>query len=395
MNNSSTELHTLNKASNVRPIKILHVVGYMHRGGIETWLMHVLRNIDRNLFQIDFMVHRPESYEYNEEIRSLGCRIIISPQIDWKKWWNYGTNFQRILEKYGPYDVVHSHVDLASGNIVRLAKNAGVPVRIVHAHNVKSPHATAKWKNRLLGAWLKLSIDRYATVGLACSCDAAVNMFGSRWKADRRWQILYYGLDLTPFQKKVEPTKVRAELDIPADAFVIGHVGRFAPQKNHRFLIEIAAEIAKQEPKMRLLLVGNGLLRPEIENRVVQLGLTNRVVFAGTRSDVHRLMLSAMDLFLFPSYYEGLGLVLIEAQAAGLPCVFSDIVPKEADVVLPLIERLSLSQSASEWAQAILAQKKARSSIKHSEALSILRNHSPFNIEHSVKNLTNVYSNSI
>jgi glycosyltransferase involved in cell wall biosynthesis len=394
VNNSLTHLHPINKTSKVRPIKILHVVSHMHQGGIETWLMHILRNIDRDLFQIDFMVHFPEAYEYNDEIHSLGCRIIVSPHINWKRWWTYGVNFQQILREYGPYDVVHSHIDLASGNIVRLAKYAGVPVRIAHSHNDKSQlRAKAGWKDRFLGTLLKFWIAHYATIGLACSRDAAADMFGWRWQSDRRWQILYYGLDLTPFQAKVEPAQVRAELGIPQDAFVIGHVGRFAPQKNHQFLVKIAAEIAKQEPKMRLLLVGTGSLRSEIEDKLAQLGLTDKVIFAGTRSDVPRLMLGAMDVFLFPSLHEGLGLVLIEAQAAGLPCILSNAIPEEADLVQPLMNRLSLSQPASEWAEVTLGQQKANLPIKQSEALLILQKDSSFGIEKCTKNLTDIYSN--
>ena len=220
-------------------------------------------------------------------------------------------------------------------------------------------------------------------------------MFGSRWKSDHRWQVLYYGLDLTPFQEQVNSTSVRAELGIPQDAFVIGHVGRFALQKNHQFLIDIMAEIAQREPNMRLLLIGTGSLRPEMEERLAQLGLTDKVIFAGTRPDVPRLMLGAMDVFLFPSLYEGLGLVLIEAQAAGLPCVFSDVVPKEADVIKPLINRLSLSQSASEWAEVVLAQRNTDLPIQQSEALSILQCDSPFSIQKCVENLTDIYSEQL
>lgn len=391
MNSFSTNLQT-NKVPKVSPIKILHIIGRMQRAGIETWLMHVLRNIDRNLFQFDFMVHTSESSDYDEEIRSFGSRIIVSPQINWKKWWTYGTNFQQILQQYGPYDIVHSHVDYASGNVVRLAKNAGIPVRIAHSHNdISQLKVKTGWKQHFLESWLKSCVSRYATIGLACSHQAAADMFGSCWQSDCRWQVLHYGLDLIPFHKKVKSTEVRAELGIPEDAFVIGHVGRFALQKNHQFLIEIAAEIAKREHKMYLLLIGSGSLRPEIEERVAQLCLTDKVIFAGTRSDVPRLMLGAMDVFLFPSIHEGLGLVLIEAQAAGLPCVLSDVVPEEADVVEPLINRLSLSRSASEWAEMVLARKKVNLPIKQTEALSILQEDSPFNIETSAKNLTDIY----
>jgi glycosyltransferase involved in cell wall biosynthesis len=394
----STENQTTNQITKTRPIKILQIVGGMDRGGIETWLMHILRNIDRNLFQMDFMAHSVESCEYDDEIRSLGCRIIVSPYPPHpnRHVWSYPTFFRQILQEFGPYDVVHSHSGYVNGNTLRIAKQAGVPVRIAHAHDDLS-HLTAQqpWKRRLYWALLKWWIDRYATVGLACSRNAAADMFGSLWKSDRRWQILYCGLDLTAFQEQVDSALVRAELGIPADAFVIGHIGRFEPQKNHQFLIEIAAEIAQQEPKMRLLLIGYGSLRPEIEELVAQLGLTDKVIFAGVRSDVPRLMLGAMDVFLLPSFNEGLPLVLIEAQAAGLPCVFSDVISDETDVVKPLMKRLSLSQSASEWAEMVLAEKKTNLPIKQSETLSTLQQDSPFSIEISAKNLTDIYSEQI
>jgi glycosyltransferase involved in cell wall biosynthesis len=179
-------------------------------------------------------------------------------------------------------------------------------------------------------------------------------------------------------------------LGIPPDAFVIGHVGRFDEQKNHLFLVEIAAEVAKREPKMRLLLVGDGLLRPKIEQKIAQLGLTDRTIFAGSRHDVPRLMLSAMDVFLFPSLYEGLGLVLIEAQAAGLPCIFSDVVPEEADLVKPLIRRFSLSEPASVWADAILAERRAGAAITQEHSLAVVEK-LPFNIEIGLKDLVRTY----
>jgi glycosyltransferase involved in cell wall biosynthesis len=395
----STQSQTTNTITKLHPIRILHIVGCMHRGGIETWLMHILRNIDRNLFQIDFMVHTSESCEYDDEICSLGSRIIVSPyptpHLN-RNLWSYPANFRRILREYGPYDVVHSHSGVVNGNVLRIAKQAGVPVRIAHSHDDGS-HLTAKqpWKRQLYWVLLKWWIDRYATVGLGCSREAAADLFGSHWQSDRRWQILYCGLDLTNFQEKVDPAQVRAELGIPADALVIGHVGRFETQKNHRFLVKIVAEIAQQEPKMRLLLVGKGSLRPEIEEQVAQLGLTDKVIFAGSRSDVPQLMLGAMDVFLLPSFNEGLPLVLIEAQAAGLPCIFSDVISNETDVVKPLMQRLSLSQSASDWAEVVLAQKKANLPIKQSEALSILQQDSPFSIEISAKNLTDIYSEQL
>lgn len=397
MNNTKPiDLPNKEQSLKIRPLKILNVVGSMNRGGIETWLMHVLRNIDRNLFQMDFMVHTLKSCDYDDEIRSLGCRIISSPYLPHpsKLWWTYAENFRQILQQYGAYDVVHSHVHYFDGQILRIAKQAGVPVRISHSHNDTSVVSQAGWKKRFYSVLMNSLISRHATIGLACSQQAAVDLFGKNWQNDRRWQILYCGLDMSPFQEPVDPVEVRSELGIPQDAFVIGHVGRFESQKNHHFLVKIFAEIARRESKICLLLVGNGSLRSQIERELAQLSLTDKVILTGVRPDVPRIMLGAMDAFVFPSLYEGLGLVLIEAQAAGLPCVLSDVVPEAADVVKPLLSRLSLSQSASQWADVILAQKNEAFKIEQSAALSMIKHNSPFSIETSAKSLTDIYSGS-
>ena len=375
--------------SDYKSIRILHVVGGMARGGVETWLMHILRHIDRDRFQMDFVVHTEKPCPYDDEARVLGSKII--PCLSPSKPWLYGRNFKRILREYGPYDIVHSHVHHFSGYVLYLAKQAGVPVRIAHSHNDTSAiDAKAGLPRQLYLSLTKWSISWCSTVGLGCSCNAVADLFGAGWKTDTRWQVLYYGVDLKPFYDQVDSIGVRAELGIRADAFVIGHIGRFETQKNHLFLLEIAAEVAKQELKMHLLLIGDGSLRSDIEQKVVQMGLSDRVTFAGNRSDVPRLMLKAVDLFLFPSLHEGLGLVLIEAQAAGLPCIFSDVVPEEADLVRPLLQRISLSKSASIWAEAVRSAKSDASAISQRDALAVVEN-TPFNIAASVKKLTEVY----
>ena len=386
----STDIKEQNQISTKqRPIRILHVVGGMNRGGVETWLMHVLRHIDRDRFQMDFLVHTEKPCPYDDEARALGSKII--PCLSPSKPWLYSRNFKRILREYGPYDIVHSHVHHFSGYVLYLAKQAGVPVRIAHSHNDTSAiNAKAGLHRQLYLSLTKWSISWCSTVGLGCSCNAVADLFGAAWKTDTRWQVLDYGVDLKPFYDRVDSIGVRAELGIPADAFAIGHIGRFETQKNHLFLLEIAAEVAKQEQKMHLLLIGDGSLRSDIEQKVVQMGLSDRVTFAGNRSDVPRLMLNAVDVFLFPSLHEGLGLVLIEAQAAGLPCVFSDVVPEEADLVRPLLQRISLSKSASIWAEAVMSARSNASAISQRDALDIVEN-TPFNIAASVKKLTEVY----
>jgi glycosyltransferase involved in cell wall biosynthesis len=369
--------------------RILHVVGGMNRGGVETWLMHVLRSIDRQRFRMDFLVHTTAPCAYDDEIRVLGSRII--PCLHPKRPWSYARNFGRIMRDHGPYDIVHGHVHHYNGYVLRLAQQVGVPVRVAHSHNDTSRRqATAGLLRRGYLTSMKRWIAQHATVGLAASRKAAAALFGPAWKTDPRWRILHYGIDLRPFQDPVDQIAVRAELNIPPDAFVIGHVGRFFEQKNHTFLVDIVAEVARQEPRTFLLLVGDGSLRPAIEQKAGQARLADRVVFAGVRPDVPRLMLGAMDVFLFPSLFEGLGLVLVEAQSAGLPCIVSDAVPEEADVVKPLMRRMSLSQPASVWAEAVLAARDAALVVTQPEALTIIEK-SPFNIQTSVRQLESVY----
>jgi glycosyltransferase involved in cell wall biosynthesis len=371
------------------PIRILHIIGDMRLGGgVQAWFMRVLRRIDRQRFHMD--VQTMFSDVYDDEIRALGSRIILCPPR--RRPWSYARNLKRILGENGPYDIVHSHAPEYSGYVLRLAQRAGVPIRIAHSRIAAPPFLSKSGLLRrgyqtLMARW----IARYATAGLASSRRAATTMFGPAWGADPRyWQILYPAINLTPFRAAVDPAAVRAELDIPPDAVVIGHVGRFSEQKNQPFIVDIAAEVAKREPRVHLLLVGDGPLRPAIEQKVAQVGLADRVVLAGFRPDVPRLMLGAMDVFLFPSLFEGLGLVLIEAQAAGLPCVFSDVVPEEASLVKPLVRCLSLLQPPSVWAEEILAARSAEPGITQPEALALVEQ-SPFNIRTAVKKLEKFY----
>jgi glycosyltransferase involved in cell wall biosynthesis len=380
-----------------KSIRILHVVGGLNVGGIETWVMHVLRNIDRTKYQIDFLLANrkgPGDF-YEEEVLSLGCRIFYCPT-NKKQPWNFASNFKHILREHGPYDIVHSHTYHFSGYILWLAHQENVPIRIAHSHTHNASTLSNTKFNLLRKAYLytsKYLIQTYTTSGLAASYQAATSLYGSKWKKDTdKWQVLYCGIKLDPFREKILPEVVRNELGIPPNAFVIGHAGRFDQPKNHTFLVDIALEVARQNNHMYLLLVGDGPLRTEIEHKVARLGLINRVIFTGVRSDVPRLMMGAMDVFVMPSLYEGLGLGLIEAQAAGLPCIFSDIVPHEADVVKPLVHRLSLNHSPEVWANTILEIKQNPSPITQPEALSIVES-SDFNIVRSVENLTNLYRN--
>jgi glycosyltransferase involved in cell wall biosynthesis len=360
----------------------------MDRGGTETWLVNVLRQIDRGRFQMDFLVHRPGPFAYDGDLRDLGARTILCPASH--RPLRYSATLRRILRDNGPYDVVHSHVHHYSGIALRVARKASVPLRIAHSHQdtsaeQKSAGLVRRFYFRLMARWIR----RNATLKLAASHKAASALFGPDWERQEDCRVLYCGIDVLALRADVSAAQVREELGIPLDAFVLGHVGRMTHQKNHKFLIEIAAEVIRREPRARLLLLGGGELRGAIEQQVRDAGIADRVVFAGVRPDVARLMLGAMDVFVFPSHFEGLGLAAVEAQAAGLPSFLSSVIPEEAAVVPLLVERLPLSEPAGVWAGAILAARK-RSRISRQEAWAAV-DASPFNVQTGVRQLTAIY----
>jgi glycosyltransferase involved in cell wall biosynthesis len=335
-------------------MRILHVLGKLDRGGVETWLVQVLRHIDREKYQMDFLVHTTDPGAYDDEVKALGAKIIpclrpSSPAL-------YAKNFFRILKEYGPYDVVHSHVHHYSGYVLMLAAIAGVSVRIAHSHSDTRSLLASKSIGR--GAYLRamnMMIRAFASRGLAVSAEAGCDLFSSQWR-DRpdKWQLQHLGIDLSEFEIDVNHKEVRRSLGIPLDAFVVGHVGRFCEAKNHKFLIEIGRELIQMESRSIFLLIGDGPLRIAAEEKVRDYGLEKHFIFAGGRSDVSTLMKGAMDVFLFPSVYEGLPVTLLEAQAAGLSCLISDVISPEADVASRLITRLSLDQTSEQWGSSLL-----------------------------------------
>ena len=240
-----------------KTVRVLHIIGAMDYGGIETWLMHVLRHINRTKFQFDFCYTKPEPGAYALEIEALGGRMVAC-LLKKSNPLSFARRFRSVLRE-GRYDVVHSHVHHFSGFVVRLAHQEQVPVRIAHCHNTSDGKGSGP-SRILYHALMKHWIRKYATHGLAASQDAARALFGPNWQSDPRFRVLHCGIDLEPFRQEVSREPVRQELGIPLDAPVVGHVGRFVPQKNHTFLLEIAAEVVKLRTEVRFLLVGDGPL---------------------------------------------------------------------------------------------------------------------------------------
>ena len=288
------------------PLRVLHVLGGLNRGGVETWLAHLIRRADRSRLAMDFLVHADEPCAYDAEVLSAGARIFHCPR---RPVANHLSRLWHAIRPREPYDVVHSHVHAYSGWVLSVAALAGVPVRIVHSHldtHVEDGAATPLRRTYLRA--MRRLIARHATAGFAASGEAGKALFGQAWGADPRWSILRCAIDTQAFEAHPRPA-LRAELGIGNDAVVIGHVGRFVEMKNHAFLVRIAQELAPLEPAAHFLLVGDGPLRGAIEKTVREAGLASRFTFAGLRGDVPALMTGVMDAFVLPSLFEGLPLV--------------------------------------------------------------------------------------
>lgn len=322
------------------PIRILHAVVNLNRGGAETLLMNLYRKIDRSKIQFDFLTSIEGVYE--EEVKQLGGRVYRIPYITKVGPFGYAKALRQFFQSHPEYTIVHSHMDKMSGLVLREAKKAGVPVRIAHSHSTQSE---GDLLNRLIKDYYGRFLVPSATHCFACSEAAAQWLFG-----DSKTIFLKNGIDTNKyvFSESIRRS-MREELDLTDGITVVGHIGRFSEPKNHQFIIEVFNEYHKKNPNSVLLLAGDGGLRPQIEQQVEETGLQSSVKFLGVREDVPKL-LQAMDIFVFPSLYEGLPVSLVEAQASGLPCVISDRIPQEA-VLLPERVRTLPLGDAQQWAQ--------------------------------------------
>lgn len=363
-------------------VRILQVVTIMNRGGAETLLMNLYRNIDRNKIQFDFLTHRLEEGAYDEEIKSLGGKVFHLPPIRPTRYKKYFKELDSFFLQHPEYKIVHSHINENSSFVLRAAKKADVPVRIAHSHMSNLP-IDYKLPFRY---YARHFLRGNATHYFACSTEAGKWLFDAYIVNSNKVVMLKNGVDYESFKFNDEIRhRLRHELGLE-DKFVVGHVGRFEPQKNHSFLIDVFREVKFQKPDSILLLVGSGKLKNDIEKKVDKLGLGESVKFLGVRSDIPQLM-QAMDVFLFPSVFEGLPVALVEAQAAGLSCIISDSITSQSDIAAGLVNSVSLKEAKSTWVDKIINTN--LSHINSKEAL----NKSGFNIVEISKSLQDFYLN--
>jgi glycosyltransferase involved in cell wall biosynthesis len=368
-------------------IRILHSVGHLLRGGIEMWLYQMVQKLDCNRFEHHVLVRTDKEESFTEDFRKAGIRVL--PCLNYNNPLKYASNLRRVVAQNGPYDILHVHGTNPNGlYALLLAKALGISNRIVHSHNDVRP--LLRGRGIIYKSYVGLTLQclrSFSDRGFAASVLAAESMFGTSWKTDRRWELLYCGVNFEPFRQPADPN-LRKSLGIAENAFVVGHVGRFHEQKNHEFIVRIAEQAVKSNTRVHFLFIGDGDLRTGIAAELKRKGLAENVTFVLDTLSVPKFMLSAMDCFVFPSRYEGLGLVAVEAQAAGLRCFISDRVPPEAVVDASLVEILRLEDSPELWAHAILNSKKKRArGRQHLEQFYS----SQFNLERCVASLASTY----
>lgn len=363
-----------------KKIKVLQVIGSLRIGGAENVAMNFCRYLDKNKFQCDFLVFGENIGDYEKEAINLGSNVIHIP-LPSENYKDYFSNLKKVLRD-GKYDIVHSHILLNNGLVLKAAYEANIKKRFTHSHSTDSGQSEGI-KYKIYKTFMKKLIRKYATQFIACGEEAGKYLYGGKF-FKRKGIVVNNGIDTQRFKYNYESReRIRNEFGL-GNKFVIGHIGRLAAVKNHNFLLDVFYEVNKLEPDSILLLVGDGELRNAVESKVRTLGLEGKVIITGTRSDIFDI-LQGMDVFIFPSLYEGLPLTLIEAQSSGLKCFVSSSVTPQVEVT-DLITFVSLEKPAKEWAKKILKDRNYKRCNKSDE---ITRK--GFDVYNTIKELEKLY----
>ena len=318
-----------------KPVKILQIVGSMHPGGIENFVMNLYDHIDREQFPFDFVVHKQQDGDYTEQIKELGGHSYLLPRLTRNPFKNLYGIYRLVKDNH--YDIVIRHTPNA------LIAPQLLAARLAGAHTICHSHSETD-KQKALHRLGKVLLHVAAERRIACSVNAGKWMFGRQ-----HFEIVHNAVDISAFQySREKEEKIRQEFHL-GKCHIYGHVGNFVWSKNHLLMLKIFKEIQRLDPEAVLFFVGRGEMQKEIEEEIQRLSLEGRVILTGVRKDVPVLM-SAFNVLLFPSVYEGLPLTLIEAQAAGLPCLISDSITPDVIVTDGLVKPFSLDRTPEEWA---------------------------------------------
>lgn len=326
-------------------VRILHVVGGLNKGGLEAFIMNVYRKIDRSKIQFDFAVLNKNETYYFDEVKKLGGNIYIQPdpkEVGLKK---FEAGFRNTIINNGPFKCVHSHIYFFNGPIMKVAKKCNISIRISHSHNTKDGKSDSIIRN-MYRLYMKNMILKNATDLVGCSKLACEALYGEVKEA----KVICNAIDLNEYNYKDSKEDIKLKLGLDRYRYIIGHIGRFAEQKNHKYIILVFKEFLKIHPDSILLLIGEGPLKKKIETMAETMGISESVHFLGVRDDIS-MLLGSMDILLFPSLFEGLPVTLVEAQASGVECLISDTISNEIDFKLGTINKLSIKENPKVWAE--------------------------------------------
>lgn len=332
-------------------LRVLHVLGGLKLGGSESFVMNLYGNIDRSRIQFDFVKHTTDEEDYDNTIKAMGGKIYNCPRfsaasaIQYAKWWEV------FFEEHPEYTVVHCHVRSTAIIIIQKAHKYGKYI-ISHSHSTSNGTGLSASIKDLM----QLPIRNHADYMLACSQEAGEWLFGKKATKGSNFVVIKNAIDVQRFcYNESVRCSLRRQLGLN-DCFVIGHVGRFIPAKNHSFLVDLFPCILNKEPNARMLLVGQGETLDDIKKEVEFKGLSDKIIFAGSKPNVEDYY-QAMDAFVFPSIWEGLGISLVEAQTSGLPCIVSERIPVIADIGAGLFSTVKLTDKKEMWVDKILLSK--------------------------------------
>ena len=373
-------------AATERPLRALHLLATLNLGGIETWLIEVMRHTSRDDLTIDVCTTRDDHGVYDEEFIALGGVIHRCPLH--RNPWDFGRRLEQLLRRHR-YDVVHSHLAYFSGFVLRSAAHAGVPIRVAHNHMTGDLVEAPGVLRPLYRYWMRRWIDKYCTLFVAVTSASLQSFWGSGWQTDSRKRVFYCGISLERFRQVADRAAVRAELGLPAGARLILNVGRFISSKRQAILVDVAGQVAARRGDVYFVLIGAGPLQAEVERAANTTGLSDIVRFVPAQPGIERFWLAA-DAFAFPSVSEGLPIVIIEAAAAGLPIVAYDIPGvHEAAEASSSATLLPLDATTGDWASAIFdaLDRPLLSYVDRKEMLDRF----PFSIEASIQSLKRLY----
>lgn len=340
-------------------VRVLQMIGSLDVGGSQTMIINLYKALDREKIQFDFVIDDPNGTHFVELVKSMGARVYVMPKFNGINLMQVKKAWKVFFAEHPEYRILHSHVRSYASIYLPIAKKMGLTT-IIHSHSTSN----GKGLKAVVKKILQSRIPKYSDYCFACTYNSGKWLFGEKTVKSEKFKVIPNAIDTEKykFSERIR-SEMRQSLELE-NKIVYGHVGRFHPSKNHAFLLDLYCEIHANQPNSVLLLVGDGELRDEIENRIKELSLTDSVILLGMRSDVHLLM-QAMDVFLFPSSWEGLPLTVVEAQASGLPCFVSDRVTKEV-CLSGLVKYLPIDSGTKIWTDNVFKDLNARENVVES-----------------------------